>query len=211
MRYLILFIGLFLFQTSHSQEKQLSERLSCHISIGQYPASLLVPSFRTFHPGLNTGLLVLWNNSEKHQIFQSFNLGYFYHRDLQKAPHGFSEISYRYRSRKGLGISPLVIGGGYLMSVSDLGSYNWDPEKMSYIKKSTDVLHNWMITLGSSVSVETKWNPFNRHKTTIFLDYRILVHGTFVRETVPMIAYAPIRIGISFPLVKNRGDVNKKN
>jgi len=97
------------------------------------------------------------------------------------------------------------------MSVSDLGSYNWDPEKMSYIKKSTDVLHNWMITLGSSVSVETKWNPFNRHKTTIFLDYRILVHGTFVRETVPMIAYAPIRIGISFPLVKNRGDVNKKN
>jgi hypothetical protein len=112
----------------------------------------------------------------------------------------YSEIAYRLKFKNGFMLSPLLAGGGYLMSISDIGSYLWDEELKKYEKEGFPVKHNWMISLGASAGFEPQWKILNNKRVSLFVDYRILVQGVFVRETVPVIAYAPVRIGFSFPI-----------
>ena len=184
--------------SAFAQDSAASEKLHFHLSLGHYPASLIVPSFSTIHPGVNAGVTIKWNNSQRHQFIQSGNLGFFYHRDLQKAVQLFTEVGYKLKMDNGLAITPLAIGGGYVMSVSDINSLNWNSVTSQYEVDKFPVRHNWMISLGPSVSFETPWTLIKNRKTTFFVDYRLQIQGVFVQETVPMIAYAPVRVGFSF-------------
>lgn len=200
MRIILLCLALMLGVSAFAQDSAASEKLHFHFSLGHYPASLIVPSFSTIHPGVNAGVTMRWNNNQRHQFIQSGNLGFFYHRDLQKAIQLFTEVGYRLKMDNGLAITPLAIGGGYVMSVSDINSLNWDSVTNQYEEDKFPVRHNWMISLGPSISFETPWALIKNRQTTFFVDYRLQIQGVFVRETVPVIAYAPVRIGFSFGL-----------
>jgi hypothetical protein len=200
MRIIFLYLALLLGKVAFAQEETSTDKWRIHASVGHYPASLIVPSFSTIHPGINAGVTYQWNNHTRHQIFQSGNLGFFYHRDLQKAIQVFTELGYNLKFDKGFAITPLALGGGYIMSVSDIESVKWNETSQQYEQLKFPIQHNWMITLGASVSMETNLFIFKDRKTTFFADYRLLVQGVFVRETVPVIAYSPVRIGISIPL-----------
>lgn len=200
MRITFLFLALFFSTGIFAQESTPWDKLQIHLSIGQYPASLAVPTFSAIHPGVNAGVKTRWNKNQKHQFIQSANLGFFYHRDLQKAFQLYTEIGYNLKFENGLAVTPLALGGGYVLSVADMESLIWDDATQQYEIEKFPVHHNWMISLGTSLSFETNLILFKNSKTTFFLDYRLQIQGVFVHETVPVIAYAPLRFGIAVPL-----------
>lgn len=209
-------IAIFLFLLTVScnltaQEETPPDRLQYHISVGQYPASL-TPSFSVLHPGVNTGVTLRWNDHVRHQLLQSANIGYFYHKDLQKSIQVFTEASYNMKFGTGFAFTPLAIGGGYAMSISDLTTVEFNTTTQQYEVKENAIRHNWLISLGASASWETNFILVHNRKTTFFVDYRLQVQGIFVKSTVPVIAYSPIRVGMSFPFQENiRGFMHKKS
>jgi hypothetical protein len=103
------------------------------------------------------------------------------------------------------------LGGGYVMSVSDIESLKWNAATQQYEIEKFPIRHNWMISIGASLSKETNLILLHNRKTTFFVDYRLQVQGVFVKETVPVIAYSPLRIGLSFPMQENiKGYMHKK-
>ncbi len=176
-------------------------RLSGHMAIGQYPASLVVPSFNPIHAGVNLGIDRQWNKSSKHQILQSANLAYFYHPEFQQGVQLFSELKYRLQLKNGLGITPFAMGGGYVLSISDLTTLEWDETTQTYTENKFSTRNNWLISLGGSISYATGVMIMER-PLTFFADYRIQVQGIIVRENIPILPYAPVRLGVRFPIHK---------
>lgn len=212
MRITLLLLFLTIYVNLSAQEGTPPDRLQYHISIGQYPASIGVPTFSALHPGVNTGVIMRWNNHVKHQILQSGNIGYFYHKDLQKSVQLFTELGYNMKFGSGLAIMPLAFGGGYAMSISDLNTLEWNATTKQYETKNNAIRHNFLISIGASMSWETNVILIHNRKTTFFVDYRVQVQGIFVKETVPVIAYTPVRVGVSFPFKENiRGYMHKKS
>lgn len=184
--------------SAFAQSEENPSKLSAHLSIGQYPASLS-PSFETIHFGVNAGVTYHWNDNQKHRFIQSGNLAYFYHKDLQTAVQLFTEVGYQIKLENGLQITPFSIGGGYVLSVSDLTTLNWNATTQQYEVNKFPVRHNWLISLGASLGYETKLKIAQR-PLSFFLDYRLQVQGVFVQSTIPVIAYSPVRIGVSISL-----------
>lgn len=176
-------------------------RYNAHIAVGQYPVSLLTPKFNPLHPGLNLGIDRQWNRSVKHQFTQSANLAWFYHPEYQTALQLFSEFKYTFKRKNGLGITPIAIGGGYVLSISDIPTFDWDEATQTYEENRFATRNNWLITLGASLDYDTNIEVLNR-PLTFFADYRIQVQGIIVNQTIPVVAYSPVRIGVSFPIQK---------
>lgn len=212
MQIKILILTLFIAINVSAQEGTPPDKVRFHVSLGHYPASLAVPTFSTIHPGINTGGTLRWNNSPRHQFFQSGNLGYFYHRDLQHAVQLFTEVGYNLKFENGFAITPLALGGGYVMSIADVTSLDWNATTQQYEVNKNAVRHNWMISVGASMSWETDLILIYNRKTTFFIDYRLQVQGVFIKENIPILPYSPVRIGLSFPMQENiRGYMQKKS
>jgi len=168
------------------------------LDLGNYNASLAVPSFQTFHPGGRLGLHYQWNNHPHHQWRQSAYLGYFNHSLYQQAIQVYTETAYEWQLENGLYIRPLSVGGGYLMSIGSFPTLDWDEETQTYVENNTPIRNQWMISLGSELGYQFNLGP----KPTVYVAYRLLVHGIVVQSTVPLIAYSPLMIGLRMPLAK---------
>jgi len=185
---------------SAQEDNTNSGKWSAHISISQNPASLVVPKFNPIHPGFQLGAVYQWNNHRKHRLIQYLNGGFMYHHQVQKAIRLYTEIGYELGIKR-LSIVPLAIGGGYVASISDLTTLKWNPATSEYETVNTALRNNWIVSLGPSLNYETKLAIAER-PIRILLDYRLQVQGIIINESAPIIAYAPIRIGISVPFSK---------
>lgn len=169
------------------------------LDLGNYTASLAVPSFKAFHPGARLGLHYQWNDNSQHRLQQSAYLGYFNHPLFQQAVHLSTEFSYEWHAENGFYIRPLSLGGGYLASFSSLPTLEWDASTQTYTENKTPLRNQWMISLGSEVGYQLGVGP----KPTLYLAYRLLIHGVVVQNTVPVIAYSPLMLGIRMPFSKS--------
>ncbi len=199
MKKILPFLFLFCFFQLIGQEET-KPRLDVTAALGHYSLSLLSPQLGTLHPGVKLGVDYRWTKGTKHQFTQSANLAYFYHRHFQKATQLYSEIAYKYGFKNGLSLTLVSIGGGYVLSSSDLDSFVWNEATQSYAS-TNKTNNNWLITLGSSVAYSL--NKIIQKDISVFLDYRIQIQGVVIQETVPVIAYAPLHVGVSFPLYKS--------
>ncbi|MEL7534966.1 MAG: hypothetical protein AAFN10_26930, partial [Bacteroidota bacterium] len=111
----IIFLSFFLFASSliWAQEAE-PKKWELSLDLGNYNASLAVPSFQAFHPGGRLGLHYQWNRNPQHRWHQSAYLGYFNHPLFQQALQLYTETSYEWHAPNGLYVRPLTIGGGYL-------------------------------------------------------------------------------------------------
>jgi hypothetical protein len=189
----------FIFVAINAQNND--SRYQAHIALGQYPVSLITPKFNPLHPGVNIGIDRQWNKSTKHQLSQSANLAWFYHPEFQTAIQLFSEFKYKWKMKNGIGITPFAIGGGYVLSISDLTTLEWDETTETYIENKFPVRNNWLISLGASIDYESSLQVLSR-PITFFADYRIQVQGIIVQQTIPVLIYSPVRFGISVPFQK---------
>lgn len=167
--------------------------------IGQYPAALLTPNFEPLHLGVQMGASYRYNNNEVHRWTQTSQLAWFRHKYLQTAMQLYTEAAYEYHGRGGLIIQPLALGGGMVFSAQGMPSSTWDPNTLTYSASPTPVRLNWMISVGAGIGYRTPLKIQGR-PVTVLARYRTQVQGIVVRNTVPMIAYAPVMIGIAMPL-----------
>jgi len=197
---LILF--LFSISTILICQEENSNKWQIHAGIGQYPANIIVPKFNPLHLGVTIGATYDYSNHSKSRLLQSGNLGYFYHRGFQRAIQLYTEFSWQLQFRNGLRVNPFAIGGGYVLSISDLTTLEWNETLGVYEVNKFPVRNNWLLSIGASVGYQTNLQLLSR-PLSFFLDYRIQVQGIIVRETVPVLAYTPIKIGVSIPISKN--------
>ncbi|MEL6133465.1 MAG: hypothetical protein AAFR59_08900 [Bacteroidota bacterium] len=167
------------------------------VQVGHQPLSLFVPDFRTIHPGMGISVLRRWNSHAQHQLIQRGTIDFFSHRDLQQALRLHTEFGYRYRSTRGFQISPLLIGGGYVLAFPDLATLERDADGV-YKEVGLPTRQNWMIQLGADIGYHF-FDARGGKGLSLDLSYRLQVQGTFASETVPVIAYTPLWLRLSLP------------
>ena len=168
-------------------------------NLSQYTASLIKPSLSPIHPGFNVVASYFYNKNEKLQLRQDFYAGAFFHDNFQNVVQLYSEFNFKIKLFKKCYLSPLVIGGGYLMCISEMDSFIWDGN--NYVPKNNDLVSNWLVSIGSNLAFPTNFKIANR-KLSITAKYRVQVQGVVVRNNVPLIAYSPIMVGIGLPVNK---------
>lgn len=178
-------------------------KVDLHVNVGQYPASILKPTFSALHPGINIGGSYTYNSNKKRELKQSLDVGYFYHDNLHHNFMLYTEIGYNFKFKNGLEITPLSIGGGYVLAVLDMQSFTWNSSTKKYEEKNFDAKSNWMAILGSTISYEFKNLLIANRPLSVYIDYRIQLQGIIVKNTVPVLVYTPLKLGVSIPLSAN--------
>ena len=184
-------------QESSFIKKSIFKKSNLEVNFTQNTASLFTPSFRVIHPGLNGTLSTQWNKNKKLQLRQDFITGFFYHKSFQSVIQLYSEFNFKIKVLDRFYLSPLVTGGGYFMSFLNMQSFYWDGNQ--YVSRSITMKSNWVISLGSNLEIPTNFKLFGR-ALNITAKYRLQVQGVIVRYNVPIIAYSPIMVGITFPI-----------
>ena len=184
-------------QDSSFVKKSIFKKSNLEVNFTQNSASLFTPSFRVLHPGLNGTFSTQWNKNKKLQLRQDFIVGFFYHKSFQSVIQLYSEVNFKIKVLDRFYLSPLVMGGGYLMSFLNMQSFYWDGNQ--YVLRAITMKSNWVISLGSNLEIPTNFKLFNR-TLSITAKYRIQVQGEIVKYNVPIIAYSPIMLGISLPI-----------
>lgn len=174
------------------------------VAIGQYPASLGVPRFAPLHPGLRLGVSYQWRADPRHLV-QAAHLTYFVHPGVQHIWQFATSLGYRFTWPGGFQLTPLEVGGGYQATLTDMPSVRFDPDQGRYLRAHT-WRHNWLMILGGTVGyVLHGWRGRIRPSRaapaplTLTLSYRLQVHGPFVNDNVPLIAYTPLLLGLAIP------------
>ena len=183
----------------NATKKPVFKKSSLEFNLTHNTASLVTPSLRVIHPGINGTFSTQWNKNNKLQLRQDFIAGFFYHKSFQSVIQLYSELNFKIKVLDQLYLSPLVIGGGYLMSFLNMQSFYWDGNQ--YVSRAITMKSNWVISLGSNLELPTNFKLFNS-PLSITAKYRLQVQGVIVRYNVPIIAYSPIMVGISLPINK---------
>ena len=198
---LSIFLVFFNLLNFHSQDTTLKKGIFknhiLELNLTQNTASLLTPSFRNIHPGINTTLSNQWNKNKKLQLRQDFIAGFFYHKSFQSVVQLYSEFNFKIKILDKFFLSPLVIGGGYYLSFLNMQSFYWDGNQ--YVSRALTMKSNWVISVGSNLEIPTNFKLFEK-PLSIIAKYRLQVQGVIVRYNVPIIAYSPIMIGITLPI-----------
>jgi hypothetical protein len=199
---LSIFLVFFNLVNFHSQDstfykKDIFKNHILELNLTQNTASLFTPSFRNIHPGINSTLSNQWNKNKKLQLRQDFIAGFFYHKSFQSVVQLYSELNFKIKILDKFFLSPLVIGGGYYLSFSNMQSFYWNGNQ--YVSRALTMKSNWVISLGSNLEIPTNFKLFNR-PLNITAKYRLQVQGVIVRYNVPIIAYSPIMVGITLPI-----------
>ncbi len=197
MKYTVILCFNLLFVTAVFAQ-ELPSKWSANLNIGQYTASLATVNFSPLHLGVQGGVTYQWNKNQQHQIIQSANLAYFYHKDLQHGIQLYSAIGYEWKSKFGLNIMPLSVGGGYVLSILDMDSFEWDAAAQQYVERGLTPRNNWIISFGSKIGYASNLKLLNQ-PTTFYLSYQIQIQGIFMDENIPIIPYTSLMIGMSIP------------
>lgn len=198
-RLLLLWLGLITWALAFAQSEgpPPPPRWEVSVQAGQYPASLITPRFGALRPGVGVNMLRRWNSNPKHQLVQQATLDLVFHRQVQNALRLYTEAGYRFQADNGLQIAPLMLGGGYVLSMVQMTTLAPD-ENGSYQVQNFPLRHNWLISLGPDLGY--RWaNARAGRGLALGLSYRIQVQGTFIQQTVPMIAYAPLWLRLTLP------------
>ena len=196
--FIIVFVNTeFYSQDSNSIKKPVFKKSNLEFNFTQNTASLLTPSLRVIHPGINGTLSTQWNKNNKLQLRQDFIAGFFYHKSFQSVIQLYSELNFKIKVLDRFYLSPLVMGGGYYMSFLNMQSFYWNGNQ--FISRAITMKNNWVISLGANLEFPTKLKLINK-PINIIVKYRLQVQGVIVRYNVPIIAYSPIMIGISLPI-----------
>ncbi|MAW83720.1 MAG: hypothetical protein CL832_04735 [Crocinitomicaceae bacterium] len=195
---IIVFVNIeFCSQDSNATNKPVFKKSNLEFNFTQNTASLLTPSLRVIHPGLNGTLSTQWNKNNKLQLRQDFIAGFFYHKSFQSVIQLYSELNFKIKVLDRFYLSPLVMGAGYYMSFLNMQSFYWDGNQ--YVSRAITMKSNWVISVGSNLEIPTNFKLFEK-PLSITAKYRIQVQGVIVRYNVPIIAYSPIMVGFTLPI-----------
>jgi hypothetical protein len=151
---------------------------------------------KEFNPGVEVGYGFNWKTRPRHDWYQAFRVGYFYHRFVQHAVPVYTQIGYRYKLEQ-LRFTA-ALGAGYLHSVpatavlelQDDGTY-----------KNARGIGRGQALILLSAGAEYVLSKSNR-APTVFLHYRQQLQTPFINAYVPLLPYNGLALGVSFSIKK---------
>jgi hypothetical protein len=157
------------------------------------PGTLHAP----IHPGFTIGLVKDYKKTEKHQLYQTYRLGYFHQRYVQNAIQLYSEFGYSFSFKNGFGLFS-QLGAGYVHSFQDQQKFIL---KDGEYKKQFPIGRPQLMisfTPGLSYDLEKKCGT----PLKLFVDYQIWFQLPFVRQYVPVLPNSSLHIGAIISLNK---------
>ncbi len=159
---------------------------------------------KIIHPGITLGTAHLYKKNPRSEWFQTFKLGYFYHRYNQHAIQLYSELGYRYLSPSGF-YGEGLLGAGYLHSFADVAQFKWEEDH--YVKKTNlgrpQLMATASLAAGYDLQAKTKV-PLR-----LFLQYQFWLQMPFVKKYVPLLPNTALHIGVIYPLTRHRAPTLK--
>jgi hypothetical protein len=193
---LLLCFSVPLFVYGQRKGKELSLALTNNHSA--YPFASFSKLFSgPYHPGFEMGYGFNWTSSKKHDWYQQFRAGYFYHRFVQHGIPLYTQIGYRYRAWDQVNFNA-ALGAGYLHSIPATAvlklNNNGEYEKAKGIGRPQALVN---FSVGGRYAIHKKANS-----PTVFLQYTQQLQTPFINSYVPLLPYNSMALGISMPFPK---------
>jgi hypothetical protein len=149
------------------------------------------------HPGFTAGIVKDYKKTEKHQLYQTYRVGYFYQRYVQHAIQLYLEFGYRFSFKNGIGLFS-QLGAGYVHSFQDQQKFILKDGE--YKKQFPFGRPQFMIsfTPGLSYDFEKRCGM----PLLLFVNYQIWFQLPFVRQYVPVLPNSSLHAGVIFSLNK---------
>ena len=199
MKYLFLLLAIAAWSSAPAQTKEKRISLSVTNQHTAFPFSKFGNLFSgPLHPGFETGYGFNWRSRKKHDLFQWFKAGYFYHRFVQHAFPLYTESGYRYKFSERIAVQA-SLGAGLLYSITDAAvlhkTDNGDYEQEQHPARAQAM---FSLTLGP----EYTWQ-LNSRPMILFVHYQQRLQTPFIKSYVPLLPYNQVAIG-AFTTLKGR-------
>ena len=165
------------------------------LTLSLFSESVSLPTFkgllRSPNPGVRLGSEFYYRNRPGAQLFQTVNLGYYYHRSLHHGLYVSTELGYRRF------IGPVfvdgTIGGGYLHLVSRVLAY--EPVGNGNFRKASLHFHKFMPALG--LGAGCRLNAY----TSLFARYEMFGEMPLAQD-IPVLPHRTLHLGVRVNLRK---------
>jgi hypothetical protein len=193
MKSAILILLMAMAQCLLAQEKA----IPIHVSVFNEATAIPFSKFFTLpiHPGLQVGTEFNYKATAHSRLFQTANLSYFYHAQLNQGIALSSELGYEYRLRMGLAFSGLV-GIGYLHTLATTKEYVL--QNGQYTEKSdrgnARLYPSLSLDLGYYLRKDDARSP------KIFLRYQAWAEYPYSPGFIPVMTHINLHVGAKFML-----------
>ena len=198
--FLILLIA-FLFALSATAQKHKFDRFSIAVMnvqtalpFGKFSGLL----YKDLHPGFEAGIGFNWKTKPKHDWYQEFKVGYFFHRFVQHGIPVYTNFGYRYKASSKLSFQT-SLGAGYMQSIPATSKFkldqNGDYKNDIGIGRSQAMA---IFSLGTSYT----FNSSSAKPIRLFASYQQRLQMPFVKSYVPFLPYNSFMIGFIKPIKK---------
>ncbi len=147
------------------------------------------------HPGVRVSYGFNWRTKPKHDWFQQFHAGYFYHRFVQHAIPLYTDFGYRYKLSTSVHLAA-SIGAGYMHSIPTTAVLEID-EEGEYTNGKGIGRPQGIATF--TLEVRYNFNVSN-NKAALFFNYQQQLQTPFIKSYVPLLPYNVAALGLSIPL-----------
>jgi hypothetical protein len=153
-----------------------------------------------WHTGFELGTGFNWTIKQKHDWYQEFRLGYFYHQYIQHGIPLYTSFGYRYKfspvwtAQAGLGV-------GYFHSIPDHDRFklnaDGDYEEINNPGRGQAMA---VFNLGAGYAFARQ----SRHPLQVFVTYQQRLQMPYIQSYVPLLPYNTLMLGIKrFKATKN--------
>lgn len=147
-----------------------------------------------YHPGVELGYGFNWSSKKRHDWFQAFRAGYFFHRFVQHGITLYTQGGYRYKPWKQVHFSG-ALGLGYLHSIPATGVYELNDDG-AYEKAKGLGRAQLLVNLSIAGRYLLCDQPGS---AAIFLQYTQQLQAPFIKSYVPLLPYNQMAVGVSIP------------
>ncbi|MEO5984424.1 MAG: hypothetical protein ABIP80_02900 [Ferruginibacter sp.] len=154
--------------------------------------------YKDFHPGFEVGLGVNWWAKKRHDIFQEFKLGYFFHRFIQHGIPLYTDVGYRYKFNKTIS-SEILLGGGYQHAICATQKFklneNGEYKNNAGIGRMQAIAH---LSFRFNYTIHKK----NARPFCLYIQYQQQIQTPFAKSYIPLLPYNSMMLGVARPLKK---------
>jgi hypothetical protein len=153
-----------------------------------------------WHPGFEVGTGFNWKVKKRHDWYQEFRIGYFYHQFVQHGIPLYTSFGYRYKFGRHWQ-AQAGLGAGYLHSIPahDRAKLNSNGE-YELIKDAgrAQAMVVFNLGVGYNFALHTK------HPWQAFLTYQQRIQTPYVKSYVPLFPYNSLMVGFKRSLHKSQ-------
>lgn len=179
----------------NAQQKQQALTISLFNEATALPFTRFITS--PLHPGMLVGTEFNYRTKKHTRLFQTANISYFYHRQLNQGIGLMTELGYEYRSNPGIAVTSLL-GIGYLHSFVTKEEFTF--KNGQYFKKADRGNARFVPSL--SVDLGYYLQHKNRFSPKIFFRYQAWAEYPYSPGFIPVMLHINVHAGITLFLHK---------